>query len=217
MAQAIRNAGRTQAWLASKLDIDPGQVSRWVNGKAVPHASTVKRISHLLQVDLNGSAGSGSAACELFVSAPIQGLDHDLVMAHHDNVHRVVDAVRPHVNGVYWPGQEVTKIEDLAAPDLTTEANLKVLAQCRGYLYLQFAEITSPSSALIEFGFALGRRIKTTALIRRGVATPYMLTGFQGVASSLPFLPQARIYLVEDVQDAVRLVDRNRRKLLGLD
>jgi hypothetical protein len=43
-----------------------------------------------------------------------------------------------------------------------------------------------------------------------------MLDGFGAVAASLGFLPTARIYHVESVQDAVMLIARNGRELLGL-
>jgi hypothetical protein len=83
-------------------------------------------------------------------------------------------------------------------------------------MYLQFSEIVHPSSALVELGFALGRRLKTTLIIKRGLHNPYMLEGFGAVAASLSFLPQARIYSVNSTAEAEALIVRNGRELLGL-
>jgi hypothetical protein len=52
LRQALYNARRTQTWLANQLYISPGQVSRWVNGRTIPHVDTVRRIEELLEVEL---------------------------------------------------------------------------------------------------------------------------------------------------------------------
>ena len=107
-------------------------------------------------------------------------------------------------------------MNDRGAPDLATETSFEVFASCQAYLYLQFAEIINPSGALVELGFALGRKLKTTMIIRKNLRTPYMFEGFQGVAAKLNFLPQVHIYTVADIDDAVRLIKTDRRKLFGL-
>jgi hypothetical protein len=99
-------------------------------------------------------------------------------------------------------------------PDIATETSLKVLANCRAYLYLQFGELIYPSGALVELGIALGRKLKTTMIIKKDLRTPYMFEGFEGVTASLDFLPRVLIYAVNDVDDAVRLIQRNGRQLL---
>ena len=213
---AIRAAGSSQANLARALDIDPGQVSRWVNDKAMPHMNNVRRIEEVLKINLVDSFAALRPDYELFVSAPITGLGEDTIAVHHAAVARVVAAAHQHVNGVYWPGEKIRSVDDLVAADLATERNLKVLASCHAYLYLQFADIVHPSGALIEFGIALGRRLKTTVIIQRGLPGPFMLEGFAAVAESLSFLPKARVYLVASVDEAVTLVARNGRELLGL-
>jgi hypothetical protein len=86
----------------------------------------------------------------------------------------------------------------------------------KAYVYVQFAEILNPSGALVELGFALGKKLMTTMIIRRNLRTPCMFEGFQGVSARLECLPDARIYLVDDVEDAVRLIKRDGRQLLGL-
>lgn len=213
---AIRAAGSTQAKLARDLNIDPGQVSRWANDKSVPLRDTVNRIEGILGMSLLDAFAAAVPDYELFVSAPIVGLATDQVAQHHDIVAAVVAAAREHVNNVYWPGQDVRTLQDLVAPDLATERNLKVLANCPAFLYVQFDEIVHPSSALIEIGFALGRRIKTTFVLKQGVQGAFMLRGFSGVAASLNFLPKARVYWMESPADAVDLLRKNGRELLGL-
>jgi transcriptional regulator with XRE-family HTH domain len=213
---AIRAAGSSQAELARNLDIDPGQVSRWANGKALPHVHHVRRIEQILRVSLADSFAVSTPDYELFVSAPITGLGPAAVTAHHDAVARVVAAAHQHINGVYWPGEKVRSVDELVAPDLATERNMKVLASCHAYLYLQFADIIHPSGSLVEFGFALGKRLQTTLIIQRDLASPFMLEGFGAVAEGLSFLPKARIYSVTSVDEAVTLVARNGRELLGL-
>jgi transcriptional regulator with XRE-family HTH domain len=48
LRQALQAAGMSQAELARKLNIDQGQVSRWVNDKTVPHRKAITRIENLL-------------------------------------------------------------------------------------------------------------------------------------------------------------------------
>jgi hypothetical protein len=98
----------------------------------------------------------------------------------------VVQSAHQHVNGAYWPGEGIRSADDLAAADLATERNMRIIAQCQALLYLQFSDVVRPTSALIELGIALGRRIKTTVIVRRGLPTPYVLDGFGGVAAKLP-------------------------------
>lgn len=213
---AIRAAGSSQAKLARDLNIDPGQVSRWANDKSVPFRETVNRIEAVLGTSLVEAFASAVPDYELFVSAPIIGLAADRVADHHDAVATVVEAAREHVNNVYWPGQNVKALQDLVAPDLATERNLKVLANCPAFLYVQFDEIVHPSSALVEIGIALGRRAKTTFILRQGVQGPFMLKGFTGVAASLSFLPKAHVYWIESPEEAAELLRKNGRELLGL-
>jgi transcriptional regulator with XRE-family HTH domain len=216
LKQAIKAARSNQARLAEALDIDPGQVSRWVNNKAVPHAETVGRIEEFLDADLSDPFSASLPDNELYVSAPISGLGKRGITEHHDAVAQVVQAIRHHVNSLYWPGESIKRAADLVAPDIATERNMKVLARCSALLYLQFAEITGPSSALIELGYALGHRTKTTIIMKSDVREPYMLDGFGGVAARLNSLPQARLYKVHSVEEAFTLIDRNGRELLGL-
>jgi transcriptional regulator with XRE-family HTH domain len=216
LRRAIQTARSTQADLARRLHIDPGQVSRWTNNKAVPHVETVRRIEQILGISLINSFTASTPDYELYISAPITGLGSADILKHHDAVADVVTAVGQHVNSVYWPGEQIRSHTDLVAADLATERNMKVLANCAAYLYLQFADIVHPSSALVELGFALGRRLKTTLIVKSELPSPYMLNGFGAVAASLNFLPKARIYTVKSADEAVALVAKNGRELLGL-
>jgi transcriptional regulator with XRE-family HTH domain len=219
LRRAIRAARITQAALARELHTDQGQVSRWVNGNAVPHIDTVSRIEEFLKTDLSDSFDESTPDYELFVSAPISGLSDKDIPEHHDAVAKVVAAAGQHVNGLCWPGDQIKTAADrrIAAADMVTERNMRALFGCPAYLYLQFAEVVRPSSAFVELGFALGRKMKITIVVRSGLTTPYMLSGFGAVAAELKFLPKARIYTeVASADEAASLIANNGRDLLGL-
>ena len=196
--------------------MDPGQVSRWINNKNLPRVETLSEIGRLLAIDLSEAFQRSLPAPEhdLFVSAPISGLSDAEIDAHRKGVANVVAAAKQVVDKVYWSGEEVASFRDLRAPDLATLASLKVLASCSAYLYLQFAQMVNPSGALVQLGIALGRKLKTTVIIKRDLRTPYMFEGFQFVAGNLDFLPETHIYVVDDVDDAVHLIEVNGRQLL---
>jgi len=220
-ARALREAlrSRKQADLARELHVDPGQVSRWVNGKAVPQLRTLRRIEEILGVDLSEPFGASTPDHELFVSAPVSGISADAVAEHHDVVESVVEAARQHVNSLIWPGEHIRAAADrqTVAADIAAEQNMIALFGCQAYLYLQFAEVLGPSSAFVELGFALGTKMKVTIIVQKGLASPYMLRGFGAVAARLKFLPEARIYTeVESPAAAASLIARNGRELLGL-
>ncbi|MGZ7042863.1 MAG: hypothetical protein ACXVH7_13810, partial [Thermoanaerobaculia bacterium] len=82
--------------------------------------------------------------------------------------------------------------------------------------YLQFADVVHPSGSFIELGIALGRRLKTTIILKSGVRHAFMLDGFSAVAERVSFLPNARIYDVKSPEQACELIERNGRVLLGL-
>jgi transcriptional regulator with XRE-family HTH domain len=216
LREAISAAHYTQAGLARELLIDQGQVSRWVNGKTIPHGETVARIEQILHADLSASFAVSKPEYELYIAAPISGLKDEEVAPHNAAVGAVLKAASAHVNSMYWPGEEVRSASDLTAPDIATEQNMQVLRHSAALLYLQFMEIVRPSSALIELGCALGWRLKTTIIMQAGLNEPYMLGNFGAVAATLDFFPKARIYKVKSVGDACDLVTRNGRQLLGL-
>jgi transcriptional regulator with XRE-family HTH domain len=171
LRQAIRDAKTTQAALARQLGMDPGQVSRWVNGKAIPHINNVRRIEEILNTDLSDSFAKSKPDYELFVSAPISGIASKDVPEHHDAVAKVVSAAGQHVNGLVWPGEHIKTADDrrIAAADIVTEHNMKALFSCPAYLYLQFTEVVGPSSAFVELGFALARKMKITIIVQQGL------------------------------------------------
>jgi len=216
LKSAIATARYTQARLGRELHIDPGQISRWTNDKAIPHADTVARIEQILGADLSVPFSASAPEHELYVSAPVTGLRDEDIAPHNAAVTEVLAAARAHVNSWYWPGEDVRSISDLTAADIATERNMQILRNASALLYLQFHEMVHPSSSLIQLGCALGWRLKTTIIVQADLHLPYMLEGFGAVAASLTFLPKARIYRVRAVSDACDLVKRNGRELLGL-
>lgn len=219
LRRAIKSAGVTQAAVAEHLITDASQVSRWVNDKAVPLAKTVSVLEEFLNADLAEAFSASTPSHELYVAAPITGLDDAAIAAHHDSIGRIVDAASGHVNSVWWPGSSIHSKSDLRAADLATEQNLRAMEHCQALLYLQFAEIKGPTGALVELGIALGRRMKTTIICLRGVRLPFMMepTSFAAVAERSKILPAARLYEVESVEAASTLVANNGRELLGLN
>ncbi len=213
---AIVAAHYSQAGLARELITDPGQVSRWVNGKAIPHMDTVAKIERILGTELSASFAASKPEYELYVAAPITGLKPEELGPHNAAVNAVVKAAGAHVNSLYWPGEKIRSPAELTAPDIATERNLQVLRHSTALLYLQFMEIVRPSSALVELGCALGWRLKTTVIMQAGLTQPFMMGNFGAVAATLDFLPNARIYTVRSVGDACDLITRNGRELLGL-
>jgi transcriptional regulator with XRE-family HTH domain len=217
LRRALRDARMTQASLARELRIDVSQVNRWTNNKALPHISYIGRIERVLGVDLSDSFVNSKSNYELYISAPLAELDSNDLPQHQDVVASLVAAIEQNINGLYWPGSEIRTASDLpAAADIVTERNLAALANCSAFLYLQFSEIVRPSSALVELGLALGRRMKTTLIVKSEIDYPYMFEGFGAVAASLNFLPNARIYQVRSIEDAEAILRNNGRELLGL-
>jgi transcriptional regulator with XRE-family HTH domain len=218
LLQALQAAGASQAALARELHVDASQVNRWVRGKAFPSVDTLLRINKFLSADLSVVFDKTKPKYELFVSAPISGIAGEEIPQHHDDIVKVVAAARQHVNGLSWPGERVRTAADrqAIAPDIATAHNMTEMHGCPAFLYLQFAELIGPSSALVELGFALGRKMKVTIIFKKGLTSPYMLRGFGGVAAKLPFLPDTRIYEEESADSAAALIASNGRELLGL-
>jgi transcriptional regulator with XRE-family HTH domain len=216
LSAALVRARMTQQALATELNTNPSQVSRWANNKATPHIDTVKRLEEVLGADLAAAFRAAVPEHELYVSAPITGLAADDVGAHHDAVELVVEAARRSANGVYWPGHAIRGPQDLSAPDIATERNMKALAHCHALLYVQLVDVVGPSSALVELGIALGARMKTTIVLGRDVRPAFMLNGFGAVAANSAILPQARIYTIRDAGEAARLLAKDGREILGL-
>lgn len=218
LRQAMEDANVTQAALARELQTDASQVNRWANANAVPHTNTVRRIEGFLKADLADALAKSTPDYELFVSAPISGINDEDIPEHHDAVARVVSAATDRVNGLIWPGSHIkTAADRLAeAADIVTEKNMKALYSSQAYLYLQFAEVVRPSSAFVELGFALGRKMKVTIIVQQGLKNPFMLRGFSAVAESLDFLPKARTYEVASADEAASLIKGSGREMLGL-
>lgn len=218
LKHALQEAGTTQAALARELHLDPSQVNRWIHDKAFPPLDTLQRIEKILGTTLSAALNAHKPKYELFVSAPVSGMAAQDIPEHHEAVSRVVAAARQHVNDLVWPGERVKTANDRhnIAPDIAAAHNFTHLVACSAFLYLQFAEVVGPSSALVELGFALGRKMKVTIIFKRGLASPYILRGFGGVAARLSFLPDTRIYEEESVDSATALIADNGRELLGL-
>jgi transcriptional regulator with XRE-family HTH domain len=218
LRQVLDDKGMTQAALAARLNIDPGQVNRWCKGKAIPHKDNILRIRDILEIDLSNSFAESKPVYELFVSTPISGLASEDIPQHHDAVATVVAAAKQHVNSLIWPGERIRTAADQRndAADLVTEHNMTALYGCSAYLYLQFAEVVRPSSAFVELGFALARNLKVTIIVKHGLTGSNMLDNLRMAAANLSFMPNARMYTRASADDAASLIENNGRELLGL-
>lgn len=213
----LRRAGLKQRELAEKLHVHPSQVSRWVRNEALPTPEHAEAMRPILGEDLVEVLSRQTPEYEVYVSAPILGLPDGLIAEHHDKVKRVVDSLQRHVHSIYWPGADILSTADLDASDVVAERNLKILAKCPAFLYLQFSDLVKPSSSLIELGIALGDRIKTTIVLGAGVQSAYMLrSNFSMVAERLSFLPDARVYNNDTLESICDLFGKSGRKILGL-
>lgn len=216
LQRAIKHKGWTQSQLAREIHIDPSRVSLWVRNLAVPTPQHLALIDEKLGSTLVAMWSATSRGVDLYVSAPISGIDHSEIAAHNEKVASVVDVVRKYVPNVYWPGERILSYSELAEADITTEDNMKVLGDASALLYLQFADIIHPTGALIELGIALGRPIRTTVIVAPKLPTPYMLDVLPAVGVQKNFLPKARVYH-KTVKDTIALIERHKAVLFGFD
>lgn len=216
LREALAISELSQAALASALGIDAGQVSRWVNGKAgAPRDERIREIEQILGVNIIDSLSKSELKNHVYISAPIVGLDENSLASHVRKIESVVQSVARMTSSYYWPGSEIESMSQLLAADIATEQNLRVLGDSDAFLYLQFDEVIRPTSALVELGIALGRKIKTTIIVGTGLRQPYMFDGFVGVAANLRFLPHVHLYTVKSPAEAIRLIERNSTALFG--
>lgn len=179
----------------------------------MPSMANVRKLEDVLDIDLGWLLTEPTREYELFVAAPEGGLRSDDVKAHHADVAKVLVAARKHVNGIYWPSEEDKTIADRTFKAPTrTEKNLRILNDCPALLYLQFAKVVNPSSAYIELGYALGKKMKLTIMVKDRLMLPYMLhySGARGTG-----LKEMRIFDNIEADEAVALITDNGRELFG--
>jgi transcriptional regulator with XRE-family HTH domain len=206
-----------QVWLADRLGVSETTVSRWMTDKTRPLREQAAKAAELLgEPEVLEVFDATKAPYELYLASPISGLRSTEVAAHRDAIEMIATEAETVTNGVYWPGRDIHSKTELAAADIVTRDNLEVLRHCHGLLYVQLADVTHPTGALVELGIALGRQIKTTVMIKRGVPLPFMLRNFEGVAARSPIMPDARVDFVDTAEDVVALIKRNGREIFGL-
>lgn len=206
-----------QRWLADRLGVTESTISRWVRGSTRPMRDQAATVATLLDApELLALFDATNPAYELYLAAPISGLNADSIAAHRDAVERIVKEAAKFTNGVYWPGRDIYSMNDLGAADIVTRDNLDALSRCDGLLYVQLSDVEHATGALIELGIALGRRIKTTIMIQKDLPLPFMLRSFEGVAARSQIMPDARVDFVEGVDDIVQRIERNGREIFGL-
>jgi plasmid maintenance system antidote protein VapI len=213
----LTKRGVKQATIARVLEKNPSQISRLVHGRDQWTLEIATRVDNYLGTDLASMLLAQPEPYELYVAAPITGLAKgELADAHHE-VGLVVTVLRRQLPRVYWAGENIRSEDDLKDADLATEENMATLATAQAFLYLQFREVEGPSSALIELGVALGRRTHTTIVMQRDLRRPFMLReNFEGTAGRIPQFPNPRFRAVHSVAQAVTLLERDGRQLLGL-
>jgi hypothetical protein len=206
-----------QVWLAGRLGVTETTISRRVTGKTRPLREQAEAATELLNdPEVLEVFDLTNAPYELYLAAPISGLKSTDVSAHRDAIEQIASQAETVTNGVYWPGREIHSTAELAAADIVTRDNLDVLSHCHGLLYVQLTDVIHPTGALMELGIALGRKMKTTIMIQRGLPLPFMLRNFEGVAARSKIMPDARVDFVENAEDVVARIKRNGREIFEL-
>lgn len=198
------------------VPVHPSQVTRWFSGRKRPSQDQIQSMERVLGCGLDGMFPSPAPAYELYLSSPITSIPPSKLRSHRAEVEMIAEAVREIVPNLYWPGDVIHSAKDLLAPNRATKRNFERLEDCRGLPYVQMDDTVGPSNCLVELGLALGRRMRTTVILKRDVNRPLMFQGLEAVAQGFKWLPNVQIHEVDSAEDACHLVRANGRSLLGL-
>ncbi len=202
--------------LAREVGIASSALSKIINGKQELKLDLARKMDRVLGSKLAAAVEAAHKQIDLYVSSPITALGERLPKQN-QQVAQLVRFLRQEGYVVHWPGEKITSTRQLKAPDIATEENLIVLANSSALLYLQFEELVGPSGALVELGIALGKEIKTTVMVKKGLEKPFMLRqGFDAVAKRVGGYPDARIYDVDSVAHAETMIAESGRIMFGL-
>ncbi len=211
ISSALAGLGRTQKWLADQLSIDASQVSRWVTAKQEPSLENARTIDGLLGTDITSLRAAGRSDTQrygVYLAAPLTSVGSAEFAPHREAIDRLARVIESIAGSVYWAGTGQTESER-TADDLRTEQNLAAMQVSSCVAMIQLVPTVRPSSALVELGMALGLGRQTTIFTTDQAHLPSMLGGFSAVAERVAPLPRVRIYVVEDVQDAVDLIEQH--------
>lgn len=214
LRQLLAAAGMTQAELARRLQLDPGQVSRWCRGRAPLHGDYAATVVELMrgrgvEVDVMDLSN------RVFFSTPMTALT-DGYVADRAAAAQVYEQLCKVAAPVYWPADHIDSAEMFEAPDLATERNLVALLEAEAFVFLQLRELIHPTSCHIELGMAIARSTPATVFAPSEECLPYTLRRFEAISGRAGFGGRYRFYAIKSADDAVRLLAIHGLQLLGL-
>lgn len=214
LRQLLERAELSQADAARLLNVDSGQVSRWVNGRAAPRREHAQRLVALLAD--RGVDVDGAAVAKVFFSTPMAALDEATYGADRLAGQAVYEQLRALCEPVYWAAADIESAAGFQAPDLATEQNLVALADAEAVVYLQLHELRRPTSCHVELGMALALRKSVTVFAASETMLPYTMQQLSSISARSDLVGRYRFYPVQGAEDAVRLLTVNGPELLGL-
>lgn len=209
LRRSLERAHMTQAELARRIHVDPGQVSRWVNGRTSLRGRYARSVAAVLRD--RGITVDLSPGVRVFLSTPMAALSAEGYEQHRTEASAVHELLSRIAGPVYWPAGHIDSTDRFEAPDLATERNLSALAECEAFVFLQTDQIDRPTSCYVELGMAIASRKPVTVFAPDEEALPYMLRGFEVIAAR-----RDGRYRFHPAQDAVRLLEIHGVELLGL-
>jgi transcriptional regulator with XRE-family HTH domain len=211
----LDQADLSQAQLANRMNVDPGQVSRWCRDKASLSGAQAAAV-----VDIIRSRGVAvelpQPAHRVFLATPMASLDessYETDRAEAVSVYRQLDTIAA---PVYWPAAQIGSARQFEAPDLATERNVNALADAEAFVYLQLRELIQPTSCHVELGMAVAWEIPVTVFAPSETSLPYMLRHFEAISGRSGIGGRFRFHAINDAAGAVRLLNIHGTDLLGI-
>jgi transcriptional regulator with XRE-family HTH domain len=201
---ALLARGTKRATLAALLEVSPSTVTRWINGVIVPKPTKLEAMKQILGADL--LLDEEQPAPSLFVASPITALPEDQRLAAHQDLARLVAAMRRVIPDVRWPGEHGVR-HHRGVAEIATQPTMTALYGGDALVYVQLTNVTRATGALVELGIALGLQRPITLILGTNVARPFMFEqGFEAVAARLHWLPDVRVVTVTSAVEAEQII-----------
>lgn len=210
LRKALERARMTQAELARRVYVDPGQVSRWCTGRTPLRGRYARAVATVLAD--HGVEIPLAPTTRVFLSTPMAALGAEGYERQRADATAVYELLTRAAGPVYWPAGAIDSAARFEAPDIATERNLAALAEAEAFVLYQSAPVDRPSSCYVELGWAIASRKPVTVFASSEEDLPYMLRGFEVVAARRD--GRYRFHLAAD---AMRLLKIHGAELLGID
>lgn len=215
LRQWLTTAGITQAELARRLHVDPGQVSRWCTDKAPLGGKYASNVVALLR-ERGVHADLPQPSARVFFSTPMAALDPDDYESDRSAANAVFEQLCRVASPVYWGAARIECADQFEAPDLAAGRNLAAFTAADAFVYLQLRELTRPTSAHVEIGMAIASKKAVTIFAPSEDSLPYILRQFEAISGGSGFGGRFRFYSIHSAADAVRLLTIHGPELIGL-